>query len=150
MTPVQRRRLFLVLGILIGVGASGALALRALRDNVMFYFNPSQVVAGQAPTNERLRLGGIVKHGSVQRTPGTLDVQFVVSDFKDLTSDVPVKYSGVLPDLFREGQGVVAEGRLSEDGTLIADRVLAKHDENYMPPHAEHPPKTAGASPEGT
>jgi cytochrome c-type biogenesis protein CcmE len=131
MPTPRRRRLFLVLGILAGVSIAGWLALQAFRSNVMFFFDPSQVAAGEAPAGERFRLGGMVTKGSVQRTPGSLEVRFVVTDF---TRSVPVVYSGVLPDLFREGQGVVADGRLNPDGTFVADEVLAKHDENYMPP----------------
>ncbi|MGH8284857.1 MAG: cytochrome c maturation protein CcmE [Steroidobacteraceae bacterium] len=130
MTPRQRR-MTLVAGILAGIGISGALALQAFRSNVMFFFDASQVVAGQVPVGDRFRLGGMVTKGSVQRTPGSLDVRFVVTDF---AQNVPVEYSGILPDLFREGQGVVALGRLRTDGTFVADEVLAKHDENYMPP----------------
>ena len=130
MTP-RRRRMLLVIGILGGVSVAGALALQAFRSNVMFFFDPSQVAAGEAPPGERFRLGGMVTKGSVQRTPGSLEVRFVVTDF---AQSVPVVYSGVLPDLFREGQGVVADGRLQPDGTFRADEVLAKHDENYMPP----------------
>jgi len=130
MTP-RRRRLILVLGILAGVSLSGALALRAFRDNVMFFFDPSQVAAGAAPAGERFRLGGMVSKGSVQRAPGSLEVRFIVTDFK---RDVPVRYTGVLPDLFREGQGVIAHGRMDKNGVFVADEVLAKHDEKYMPP----------------
>jgi cytochrome c-type biogenesis protein CcmE len=130
MTP-RRRRLVLVLGILAGVSIAGALALSAFRENVMFFFDPSQVAAGAAPPGERFRLGGMVSKGSVHRAPGSLEVRFVVTDFK---RDVPVKYTGVLPDLFREGQGVIAHGRIDTSGTFIADEVLAKHDEKYMPP----------------
>lgn len=130
MTP-RRRRLFLVLGIVAGVGIAGALALTAFRQNVMFFFDPSQVAAGAVQPNERFRLGGMVTKGSVQRQPGSLEVRFVVTDFKH---EVPVSYTGVLPDLFREGQGVVAHGRLNGSGTFVADEVLAKHDEKYMPP----------------
>jgi cytochrome c-type biogenesis protein CcmE len=130
MTP-RRRRMVLVGGILLGVSISGALALQAFRANVMFFFDPSAVASGEAPAGERFRLGGMVTKGSVRRNPGTLDVRFVVTDF---AHDVPVLYSGVLPDLFREGQGVVAHGRMRADGTFVADEVLAKHDENYMPP----------------
>jgi len=130
MTPRQRR-MTLVLGIVAGVGIAGALALNAFRDNVMFFFDPSQVVAGQVTQGERFRLGGMVTAGSVQRAPGSLEVRFTVTDFKH---DVPVSYTGVLPDLFREGQGVVAHGKLVADGTFVADEVLAKHDEKYMPP----------------
>jgi cytochrome c-type biogenesis protein CcmE len=130
MTPRQRR-LGLVIGIVVGVSIAGALALSAFRQNVTFFFDPSQVAAGQVPVGERFRLGGMVTNGTVQRAPGSLEVRFVVTDF---AHDVPVSYSGVLPDLFREGAGVVAQGRLRADGTFVADEVLAKHDEKYMPP----------------
>lgn len=130
MTPRQRR-IVLVVGILAGVSIAGALALRAFQENVMFFFNPTQVASGDAPTGDRFRLGGMVKPGSVQREPGSLDMRFVVTDF---ARDVPVVYHGVVPDLFRENQGVVAHGRLGPDGVFRADEILAKHDENYMPP----------------
>jgi cytochrome c-type biogenesis protein CcmE len=133
MTP-RRRRLVLVLGILAGVSVAGALALTAFRQNVMFYFVPSQVAAGAAPIGEGFRLGGMVTKGSVQRRPGSLEVRFVVTDFKH---DVPVRYTGVLPDLFREGQGIIAHGHIDASGTFMADEVLAKHDEKYMPPQVE-------------
>ena len=129
MTPRQRR-LTLVLGILAGVGIAGGLALVAFRQNVTFFFDPTQVASGQAPTSESFRLGGMVVKGSVHRDPGSLKVRFVVTDFNH---DVPVTYDRVLPDLFREGTGVVARGRL-QNGTFVADEVLAKHDEKYMPP----------------
>jgi cytochrome c-type biogenesis protein CcmE len=130
MTP-RRRRLVLVVGILAGVGIAGVLALQAFRENVMFFFDPSQIAGGQAPQGQRFRLGGMVRPGTVQRTPGSIDMAFVVTDFKH---DVKVTYSGVVPDLFRENQGVVAHGRLQDDGVFVADEILAKHDENYMPP----------------
>lgn len=129
MTP-RRKRLVLVLGIVAGVSIAGALALSAFRQNVTFFFDPTQVASGQVPAGERFRLGGMVTKGSVQRSPGSLEVRFVVTDFKH---EVPVSYTGVLPDLFREGQGVVAHGRMS-GSTFVADEVLAKHDEKYMPP----------------
>lgn len=130
MTPRQRR-MTLVVGILAGVSIAGALALSAFRQNVTFFFDPTQVAGGQVPAGEHFRLGGMVTEGSVQRAPGSLEVRFVVTDFKH---DVPVSYTGVLPDLFREGTGVVAHGRMRGDGTFVADEVLAKHDEKYMPP----------------
>lgn len=130
MTPRQRR-LGLVIGIVAGVSIAGALALSAFRQNVTFFFDPSQVAAGQVAIGQQFRLGGMVTAGSVQREPGSLEVHFVVTDF---AHDVPVSYSKVLPDLFREGAGVVAQGRLRGDGTFVADEVLAKHDEKYMPP----------------
>jgi len=120
----------LVLGILLGVSIAGALALSAFRQNVTFFFDPSQVAAGQVRAGEAFRLGGMVTKGSVHRTPGSMEVRFVVTDFKH---EIPVVYSKVLPDLFREGQGVVAHGRM-QGGTFVADEVLAKHDEKYMPP----------------
>ena len=130
MTP-RRRRLFWVLGIVAGVSVAGALALQSFRSNVMFFFDPSQIAAGGAPKNDRFRLGGMVAPGSIQRTSGSLDVRFVVTDFKHT---VAVSYTGVLPDLFKENSGVVAHGRLQPDGSFVADEILAKHDEKYMPP----------------
>jgi cytochrome c-type biogenesis protein CcmE len=121
----------LVLVIVCGVGLAGALALRAFRENVMFYFDPSKVAAGQVKVGQRFRLGGMVVKGSVQRQAGTLNVRFVVTDF---AHTVPVTYSNVLPDLFKEGAGVVALGRMNAGGVFVADEVLAKHDEKYMPP----------------
>ncbi len=131
MTPVRRKRLYLVLGIVAGVSVATALALSAFRQNVTFYFIPSEVAAGAARGDQSFRLGGMVKTGSVQRAPGSLQVSFVLTDFKH---DVPVTYDKVLPELFREGQGVIAHGRLDPKGVLVADEVLAKHDEKYMPP----------------
>lgn len=130
MTP-RRRRLTLVLGVLAGVGVAGFLSLQAMRENVMFFFAPADVADGKAPREQRFRLGGMVKPGSVQRDAGSLEVAFVVTDYKH---DVPLKYTGVLPDLFRENQGVVAHGVLDSQGRFVADEILAKHDENYMPP----------------
>lgn len=132
MTPRQKRAA-MVTGILLGVGLAAWLGTRAFRSNVMFFFDPSQIVAGEAPEDERFRLGGMVAKGSVEKTPGTLDVKFLVTDFRHT---VPVSYTGMLPDLFREGQGVVAHGRL-RDGLFVADQILAKHDEKYMPPEVE-------------
>jgi len=131
MTPNRRRRLWLVLGIVAGVSVAGALALSAFRRNVTFYFDPSQVAAGQAPQTQAFRLGGMVSKGSVHRTQGTMKIEFTVTDFQH---DVPVEYTGVLPDLFREGQGVIAHGHLQPNGVFLAEEVLAKHDEKYMPP----------------
>jgi cytochrome c-type biogenesis protein CcmE len=131
MTPTRRRRLILVLGILAGVSLAGALALNAFRRNVTFFFDPTQVAQGEVAAGQAFRLGGMVTQGSLARAPGSLEVRFVVTDF---SHNVPVRYSGVLPDLFREGAGVVAHGRLDASGTFVADEVLAKHDEKYMPP----------------
>ncbi len=130
MTP-RRRRMALVALIVVGVGIAGTLALRAFRENVMFYFDPTKVAAGAVKPGQRFRLGGMVVKGSLQRTPGTLNVNFMVTDFQH---SVPVRYASVLPDLFKEGAGMVAYGRLDGSGTFVADEVLAKHDEKYMPP----------------
>lgn len=148
MTPRQRR-LTLVLGIVAGVSIAGALALTAFRENVTFFFDPSQVAQGKVADGQHFRLGGMVEKGSIQRAPGSLEVRFIVTDFAER---VPVSYTGVLPDLFREGQGVVANGRLA-DGTFVAEEVLAKHDEKYMPPAVakslkDKPPVESPAQPE--
>ena len=130
MTP-RRKRLFVVLAILGGVAASVSLAVMASRENIMFYYDPSQIAAGQAPSAKRFRVGGMVVKGSVVRKPGDLQVRFVLTDF---AHTVPVEYTGVLPDLFREGQGIIAHGTMGSNGAFVADEVLAKHDEKYMPP----------------
>jgi cytochrome c-type biogenesis protein CcmE len=130
MTP-RRRRLYWVLGIVAGVGLAAALALRAFQQNVMEYYDPTHIAAGEIAQGKRFTLGGMVEQGSLKRTPGSLNVSFVVTDFRH---SIPVRYDKVLPDLFREGAGMVAHGRLDTNGTFIADEVLAKHDEKYMPP----------------
>ena len=130
MTP-RRRRLYWVLGILAGVSAATALALQAFKANVMGYDDPTQISAGLVKPGKRFTLGGMVEKGSLRRVPGSLEVDFVVTDFRH---SVPVHYDKVLPDLFREGAGMVAHGRLDAHGTFVADEVLAKHDEKYMPP----------------
>ncbi len=130
MTP-RRKRLFVVLGILAGVSASVALAVVAGRQDISFYYDPTQVVLGKAPADKDFRIGGLVVKGSVRRKPGDMTVHFVLTDF---AHQVPVKYTGVLPDLFREGQGIIAHGQMSPDGVFVADQVLAKHDAKYMPP----------------
>lgn len=142
MTP-RRRRLVWVCGIIAGVAVAAALTLRAFQQNVTFYFDPSKIAAGQVHPGESFRLGGMVEKGSVVRTPGTLDVRFVVTDFRH---SVPVHYSKVLPDLFHEGAGVVAHGHLDQHGVFIADEVLAKHDEKYMPPEVARSLQQAQAS----
>jgi cytochrome c-type biogenesis protein CcmE len=142
MTPRQRR-MTLVAGIVVGVAIAGALALQAFRQNVMFYFDPTQVEAGQVKPGQRFRLGGMVVKGSLQRTPGSLQVHFAVTDFR---STVPVEYANVLPDLFKEGAGVVAHGRMNTAGVFVADEVLAKHDEKYMPPEVARSLKKATAA----
>ena len=130
MTP-RRRRLYWVLGIVAGVGLAAVLALRAFQQNVMEYYDPTHIAAGEIAQGKRFTLGGMVEQGSLKRTPGSLDVSFVVTDFRH---SIPVRYDKVLPDLFREGAGMVAHGRIDASGTFVADEVLAKHDEKYMPP----------------
>ncbi len=127
----RRRRMLLIGLVLAGVIVSVGLALNAFRQNLSYFFSPTEVAAGKAPSGHNFRLGGMVVKGSVKRNPGSLTVNFLVTDF-DHT--VPVRYTGVLPDLFREGSGVVARGKLDASGRFMAEEVLAKHDENYMPP----------------
>ena len=126
----RHKRMVMVAAIVVGVSLAAFLGTKAYLGNVMFFFDPSQIAAGEAPPDKRFRLGGMVEKGSVHKTAGTLDIDFVVTDF---CHTVPVSYSGILPDLFREGQGVVAHGRL-QNGKFVADEILAKHDEKYMPP----------------
>ncbi|MGA4639860.1 cytochrome c maturation protein CcmE [Stutzerimonas stutzeri] len=131
MNPVRKKRLFIVLAILAGVGIAVALALSALQQNINLFYTPSQIAAGEAPEGTRIRAGGLVEEGSVKRTNHSLSVAFRVTDGAQA---ITITYQGILPDLFREGQGIVALGRVNADGVLVADEVLAKHDENYMPP----------------
>jgi cytochrome c-type biogenesis protein CcmE len=114
-----------------GLAIAAALTLTAFQDNMMFYIEISEVAKGNVPDDRNFRVGGLVMENSVHRKPGDLEVEFTLTDTKE---DLPVAYSGVLPDLFREGQGVIAHGRMGDDGRFMADTVLAKHDENYMPP----------------
>jgi cytochrome c-type biogenesis protein CcmE len=130
MTP-RRQRMLLIGFVVAGVTLSAGLALRAFQENLRYFFSPSQVVAGEAPDARLFRLGGMVVEDSVSRESGSLTMSFVVTDY---AHSVPVSYTGVLPDLFGEGQGVVAHGRMTPDGSFVAEEVLAKHDENYMPP----------------
>ena len=130
MTARQRRMTFVAL-IVAGVAGAAVFALQAFEENLLYYYSPSQVAAGEAPAARAFRVGGLVSDGSVRRESGSMEVRFDVSDY---AHTVTVSYSGILPDLFREGQGIIARGRLGDDGTFVAEEVLAKHDENYMPP----------------
>ena len=114
-----------------GVAIAAVLTLQAFKDNMMFFVSVTEVVAGEYPENRNFRVGGLVVDGSIERADGSLEVNFLVTDMR---CEIPVKYTGVLPDLFREGQGVVAHGRMGDKGVFVADEVLAKHDENYMAP----------------
>ena len=129
----RHKRILAIVGGLAALGAATALVLTAFQENLVFFFTPSQVVANEAPQGRTFRIGGMVEKGSVQRTG--VEVRFVVTD---TAKSIPVVYSGALPDLFREGKGVVAQGQLGADGVFRAREVLAKHDENYMPPEAAH------------
>ncbi|WP_422419647.1 cytochrome c maturation protein CcmE [Pseudomonas sp. GZD-222] len=131
MNPQRKKRLFIILGLLAGVGIAVGLALSALQQNINLFYTPTQIANGEAPLDTRIRAGGMVEKGSLQRTGDSLDVRFVVTDFN---KSVPITYRGILPDLFREGQGIVALGKLNAEGVVVADEVLAKHDEKYMPP----------------
>jgi cytochrome c-type biogenesis protein CcmE len=131
----RHKRLVVIAGGLAALAVAAALVLNAFRSNLVFFFSPSQIAAGEAPKDRAFRVGGMVETGSVKRQADGVTVQFVVTD---TAKSVPVVYKGILPDLFREGKGVVAEGRLGTDGVFRAEQVLAKHDENYMPPEAAH------------
>lgn len=131
MRAARKKRLYLVALMVIGVGIAVAFALNAFNQNLMFFYSPTEVIGGEAPRDHTFRLGGLVSEGSVQRQADCLTVQF---DVTDTLKNVKIQYTGILPDLFREGQGIVALGRLRDDGVFVADEVLAKHDENYMPP----------------
>ena len=129
----RHKRLALIIGGLAVIGVAAALVLNAFQNNLVFFFSPTQVAAKEAPTQKAFRIGGLVQQGSVTREDDGLTVHFVVTD---LANSMPVVYKGILPDLFKEGKGVVAQGHLGSDGVFRADQVLAKHDENYMPPEA--------------
>ncbi len=131
MHPKRKKRLTLILFMVLGVSTAVGLLMYSLSQNINLFYDPTEIAAGNAPVDVRIRAGGMVEAGSVVRDTESLKVQFKVTDF---TESVPVEYVGILPDLFAEGQGVVAMGRLNNDGVFVADQVLAKHDENYMPP----------------
>jgi cytochrome c-type biogenesis protein CcmE len=142
MTTARKKRLYWTLALLCGASAAAALAMAALRQNINLFYTPSQIAAGEAPRGTRIRAGGLVETGSLKRTPGSLALRFIVTDGE---RSILVRYEGILPDLFREGQGIVAMGRVESDGALRADEVLAKHDEKYMPPEAIGTLKKIGA-----
>ncbi len=139
MKPRTKRAL-IVLGGLAALGLASTLVLNAFQSNLVFFFSPSQVVAKEAPVERSFRIGGLVEQGSIQREGQGLTIRFAVTD---LAHKIPVTYTGLLPDLFKEGKGVVAQGKLGPDGVFRADQVLAKHDENYMPPEAAQALKNA-------
>jgi cytochrome c-type biogenesis protein CcmE len=130
--PKRRNRLIVVLFLVAGAGISVGLVLMALSENINMFYPPDAVVSGEAPVGAQIRAGGMVLDGSVSRDPDSLDVSFVLTDYAG--SEFTVRYSGILPDLFREGQGIIVQGSLGESRVFEANQVLAKHDENYMPP----------------
>ena len=134
MKPRHKRLTIIALGVLL-LGAAAGLVLNAFQSNLVFFFSPSQIAANEAPRGKAFRIGGMVEAGTVVRGNDGLTVKFKVTDTE---KTVPVVYTGILPDLFKEGKGVVAQGRLGPDGVFAATEVLAKHDENYMPPDAAH------------
>jgi cytochrome c-type biogenesis protein CcmE len=147
MTPRQKR-MITVVAILAGVGIATAFALQSFQKNLLYYYSPSQIQAGEAPSARSFRVGGLVENGSLKREPGSLEVRFTLTDYAHQQT---VSYTGVLPDLFREGQGVIARGKMGTDGMFVAEEVLAKHDENYMPPEVKdslkpHAQASQGAS----
>lgn len=141
MTPVRQKRLMVVLFITLGAAVAVGLALFALNQNINLFYSPKQIAAGEAPINTALSAGGMVVEGSVVRDTQSLKVSF---DLTDYAETVTVHYEGILPDLFREGQGIVARGALNESGELVASQVLAKHDENYMPPEVAEALEASG------
>ncbi|MGZ5035668.1 MAG: cytochrome c maturation protein CcmE [Usitatibacter sp.] len=140
MKPRTKRAIWIVSG-LAGLGIAAALVLNAFQSNLVFFFTPSQVAAHEAPRDRAFRIGGLVEAGSVVREQDALTVRFRVTD---TAQTIPVVFTGHLPDLFREGKGVVAQGRMNADGSFHASEVLAKHDENYMPPEAAEALRKAG------
>jgi cytochrome c-type biogenesis protein CcmE len=142
MKPRQKRLMFIIGGIAL-VGAAVGLVLYALKNNVSLYFTPTQVYNKEAPQGKNFRIGGLVEVGSVSREQDGLTVHFVITDTANAMS---VTYKGILPDLFKEGKGVVAQGKLQADNVFYAEEVLAKHDENYMPPEAQHALEEAAKS----
>ncbi len=142
MKPARKKRLTLIFLMVAGIAVGLFFALQSLNQNIMFFFTPTEVAEGKAPQGRLFRMGGMVVTGSVRRPGEGLTVQF---DLTDNESKVTVMYTGILPDLFREGQGIIANGQLDKDGAFIAQEVLAKHDENYMPPEVAEAMKKSGA-----
>ncbi len=141
MTPTRKKRLAVVMLIVMGVGTATAIALTTMTDSMLFFVSPSDVAAQNVPADRRIRLGGLVADSSVQRANDSLEVNFSVTDGNH---DVAVAFTGILPDLFREGQGVIAHGRFDGQGVFQADEILARHDETYMPPEVLRALEEAG------
>jgi len=142
MNPKRRQRLILIITLVVGVGIAVGLVLNAFRNNLLFFYSPSQVAKGESPAGRNFRIGGLVVKGSVKHASDGLTVHFVLTDY---AKSIPVVYKGILPDLFREGQGIVAMGRIDSHGEFVAQEVLAKHDSKYMPPEVASALKQARA-----
>ena len=140
MTP-RKKRIAIVCAILAGMAISATLILTAFEKNLLYFYSPTQIIAGEAPTERAFRIGGLVLKDSVERNPNSLQVSFILTD---TVNQIKVTYEGILPDLFREGQGIVANGNLDANNIFTANEVLAKHDENYMPPEVAQALKEAG------
>jgi cytochrome c-type biogenesis protein CcmE len=146
MKPHRRKKLGIIIFVTLGLSAAVGLTLYALKQNINMFFTPTQVAEGEVPDGQHFRIGGMVKDGSIAREEDSLSVNFVTTDF---VSEVPIHYVGILPDLFREGQGIVAEGRVDSSGVFQASKVLAKHDENYMSPEVKAALDAAGTDAQG-
>jgi cytochrome c-type biogenesis protein CcmE len=140
MTP-RKKRIVIVCSILAGMALAATLILTAFEKNLLYFYSPTQVIAGEAPTERSFRIGGLVLDGSVDRDPDSLEVSFTLTD---TANQITVSYEGILPDLFREGQGIVANGKIDTNNIFKAEEVLAKHDENYMPPEVAQALEEAG------
>lgn len=141
MNPKRKKKLILLSSMVVAASIAIGLVLYALTENINLFYTPTQIAEGEAPVGQRIRAGGMVVDGSIKRAPDSLDVQFSVTDYEH---EVLVKYTGILPDLFREGQGIVTMGEMNAQGVFQASEVLAKHDENYMPPEVEAALKASG------
>ena len=141
MNSIRKKRLAIVSTIVLGMGIAAALILTAFEKNLLYFYSPTQVASGEAPAERAFRIGGLVENDSVNRDPESLKVSFRLTDTKET---ITVTYQGILPDLFREGQGIVANGKLDANGVFQASEVLAKHDENYMPPEVAEALANAG------
>jgi cytochrome c-type biogenesis protein CcmE len=143
MPRPRRKRIVTIVLVLAGMGVATGLILTAFEKNLMYFYSPSEVVAGAVPEGRAFRLGGLVVEGSVLRNPQSLGIWFTLTD---LVEERVVYYEGILPDLFREGQGIIANGRINDTGLFVAEEVLAKHDENYMPPEVASALENAAAA----
>lgn len=143
MKPARKKRLFFIVFLIAGVTLAAGFAMYAFNQNLMFYFSPTDVKQGKAPVDKLFRMGGMVVEGTFKKEPESLMVHFDITDYE---KTVPVQYEGILPDLFREGQGIISRGKLNAKGVFVAEEVLAKHDENYMPPEVAESLKKAKKS----